>query len=180
MALDTFTDQHATEFLECTHRAYLGIAHKTNPQECIRHIYSTVLPESADLGPISLLEISPSWPLVAPIDETGLGVASQFRDTPWLNFVFSVKSGEIDQQLREMTLPRGAVALSLSFEAFVELLHPHTGQPESGKVRQTVAVMRGGATTSLITHPNWGTDRASALCGGTIELLRKVVERTKP
>jgi hypothetical protein len=180
MALDTFTGQHAKEFLEYTHKAYLGVADKKNPKECNRHIFSVLLPESTDLGPISLLEISRSWPLIAAIDKDGTAVALQFKDTPWVHFVYSVKNDDINEQLEEMTLPRGALALSFSFEMFTERVNLLTGDAESAKVRQTIVVPRNGQVISLLSDQVAGTQPVAALTGGTIDLLRAVVNRTTP
>ena len=180
MALDTFTDQHAQEFLEYTHKTYLGVADKKNQKECNRHIFSVLLPETTDLGPISLLEISRSWPLIAAIDKDGTAVALQFKDTPWINFVYSVMNDNINEQLEEMTLPKGALALSLSFEMFSQRVDLTTEKTESVKVRQTIVIPRNGQVISLLSERAGETQPVAALNGGTIDLLREVVNRTTP
>ena len=96
MALDTFTDQQAKDFLDYTHKAYLGISDRKDPQECNRHIFSVLLPETTNLDPISLLEISRSWPLIAAVDKDGTAVALRYKDTPWVNFVYSVDHDHIN------------------------------------------------------------------------------------
>ena len=180
MALDTFTDQQAKDFLDYTHKAYLGISDRKDPQECNRHIFSVLLPETTNLDPISLLEISRSWPLIAAIDKDGTAVALRYKDTPWVNFVYSVDHDHINEQLAEMTLPKGALVLSFSFEMFSERVNLITGKVESAKVRQTIVVPRNGQIISLLSDRAAGTQPVAALQGGTIDLLKEVVERTKP
>jgi hypothetical protein len=139
-----------------------------------------LLPETTDLGPISLLEISRSWPLIAAVDNDGSATAVPYKDTPWVNFVFSVDHDHINEQLEEMSLPRGALALSFSFEMFSERLNLTTGKVESAKVRQTIVIPRYGQVISLLSDRVAGTQPVAALQGGTINLLKEVVERTKP
>ena len=180
MALTTFTDQLAKEYLDYTHKAYLGISDKKDPQECNRHIFSVLLPETTDLGPISLLEISRSWPLIAAIDKDGTAVALPYKDTKWVNFVYSLDHDHINEQLAEMTLPKGALALSFSFEMFSERVNLTTGKVESAKVRQTIVIPRNGQVISLLSERAGETQPVAALNGGTIDLLREVVNRTTP
>jgi hypothetical protein len=89
-----------------------------------------------------------------------------------------MKNDDINQQLREMTLPRGSVAFSISFERFVETINLTTGQASPTKVRQTIVGLRDGKLMSLLTQPDLGTSRAEALSGGTIDLFKDVMTRT--
>lgn len=180
MALTTFTDEHAELFLQATHRAYLGIPEKPGHDECNRHIYSMLLPHDVEIDTIAQLEISRSWHLIAAIDTDGTAITTPFRDTQWTQFIYSMKNDDINDQLREMTLPRGALALSLSFEMLVERVFLNNGTREPTRVRQTIVALRGDRTLSLITQPGLGTDRAVALNGGTIDLLKEVMARTAP
>lgn len=180
MALATITDEHAEMFLQTSHKAYLGIPDKENPADCNRHIYSILLPDDSELGVLAMLEMSRSWPLIAALDATGIGITTPFRDTRWMRFVYSIKGEEIDEQLREMTLPRGAAALSFSFEMLVEQIFLNSETYKPSKVRQTIVVLRDGRTMSLITQPGLGTSRAMALTGGTVDLLKEVMARTNP
>jgi len=176
MALTTITDQHAEKFLQATHDAYLGIPER-KPLECNRHIYGVLLKEST-LSSLELLEMSRSWPLVAAIDNDGTGHTAPFHDTALEHFVFTMKNDDIDQQLREMTLPQGSVAFSISFERLVEMKDLTKGQATPSKVRQTIVVLRGGRLLSLLTQPDLGTCRPTALNGGTIDLFKDVMART--
>lgn len=178
MALTIFTEQHAEMFLQATHKAYLGVPEKAYPKDCNRHIYSVLLPHETEIGTIAMLEISRSWPLIAAIDTDGTAITTPFRDTPWMHFIYSLNNDDFDDQLREMTLPRGSLALSFSFEMLVELLSLNDGTRKPSKVRQTIVILRGGQTLSLITQPGLGTDRVAALNGGTIERLKEVMART--
>jgi hypothetical protein len=77
-----------------------------------------------------------------------------------------------------MTLPRGSVAFSISFERFVETINLTTGQASPTKVRQTIVGLRDGKLMSLLTEPDLGTSRAEALSGGTIDLVKDVMIRS--
>jgi hypothetical protein len=84
----------------------------------------------------------------------------------------------IEQLAREMTLPRGSVAFSISFERSVETKNLTTGQASPSKVRQTIIALRDGKLMSLLTEPDLGTSRAEALSGGTIDLVKDVMIRS--
>ncbi len=177
MALTTITEQHAEKFLQATHDAYLGIP-EHNPSECNLHIYSILLAKEPMLSSLELLELSRSWPLVAAIDKDGTGITADFHGTGFEHFVYTMKNHDINQQLREMTLPRGSVAFSICFERFVETKNLTTGQASPTKVRQTIVALRDGKLMSLLTEPDLGTSRAVALSGGTIDLVRDIMIRT--
>jgi hypothetical protein len=177
MALTTITDQHAEKFLQATHDAYLGIPER-KPFECNRHIYSALMSKETTLSNLELLEMSRSWPLVAAIDNDGTGITAPFHDTGLEHFVFTMNNDDIDQQLREMTLPQGSVAFSISFERLVEMKDLTNGQATPSKVRQTIVVLQGGRLLSLLTQPDLGTCRPTALNGGTIDLFKDVMIRT--
>jgi len=177
MALTTITDQHAEKFLQATHDAYLGIPER-KPLECNRHIYSALLSKETTLSNLDLLEISRSWPLVAAIDNDGTGITAPFHDTGLEHFVFTMRNDDIDQQLREMTLPQGSVAFSISFERLVEMKDLTNGQATPSKVRQTIVALQGGRLLSLLTQPDLGTCRPTALNGGIIDLFKDVIART--
>ena len=172
----TITQEHAEKFLQATHDAYLGIPER-KPMECNLHIYGVLMSKETTLSNLDLLEMSRSWPLVAAIDNDGTGVTAPFHDTGLEHFVFTMKNDDIDQQLREMTLPQGSVAFSISFERLVELKDPTTGHATPSKVRQTVVVLNNRRTLSLVTIPGVGTQRAEALTGATIERLKGVIAR---
>jgi len=172
----TITQEHAEKFLQATHDAYLGIPER-KPLECNRHIYGVLLKEST-LSSLELLEMSRSWPLVAAIDNDGTGVTAPFHDTGFEHFVFMMNNDDIDRQLREMTLPQGSVAFSISFERLVEMKDLMNGQATPSKVRQTIIVLQGGRLLSLLTEPALGTVRPTALNGGTIDPLKDVMART--
>jgi len=172
----TITQEHAEKFLQATHDAYLGIPER-KPLECNRHIYGVLLKEST-LSSLELLEMSRSWPLVAAIDNDGTGITAPFHDTGLEHFVFTMRNDDIDQQLREMTLPQGSVAFSISFERLVEMKDLTNGQATPSKVRQTIVALQGGRLLSLLTQPDLGTCRPTALNGGTIDLFKDVMART--
>jgi len=173
----TITQEHAEKFLQATHDAYLGIPER-KPFECNRHIYSALMSKETTLSNLELLEMSRSWPLVAAIDSDGTGITAPFHDTGLEHFVFAMNNDDIDQQLREMTLPQGSVAFSISFERLVETKDLTKGQATPSKVRQTIVVLRGGRLLSLLTQPDLGTCRPTALNGGTIDLFKDVMART--
>ena len=177
MALTTITDQHAEKFLQATHDAYLGIPER-KALECNLHIYGVLMSRDTTLSNLDLLEMSRSWPLVAAIDNDGTGVTAPFHDTGLEHFVFTMKNDDIDQQLREMTLPQGSVAFSISFERLVELKDLTSGHATPSKVRQTVVVLQGGRLLSLLTEPELGTCRPMALNGEIIDLFKDVMTRT--
>jgi len=172
----TITQEHAEKFLQATHDAYLGIPER-KPLECNRHIYGVLLKEST-LSNLDLLEMSRSWPLVAAIDNDGTGVTAPFHDTGFEHFVFTMNDDDIDRQLREMTLPQGSVAFSISFERRVDMKNLTIGRATPSKVRQTIVALQGGRLLSLLTEPALGTVRPTALNGGTIDRFRDVMART--
>lgn len=173
----TITQEHAEKFLQATHEAYLGIPER-KPLECNLHIYGVLMSKHTSLSNLDLLEISRSWPLVAAIDNDGTGLTAPFHGTGLEHFVFTVKNDDIDRQLREMTLPQGSVAFSISFERLVEIKDLTTGQATPSKVRQTVVVLQDGRLLSLLTQPDLGTVRPAALNGGTIDRFKDVMART--
>ncbi len=100
----------ALALTEAAHTSFLAT---TRPFTPCQSIFSLLLEKEAEFGALEQLELSPSAEIIA-VREEGRYVSVPFRDTNLHQFVFSL-SGDPLENLGEMTVPRGTLAICLSY-----------------------------------------------------------------
>lgn len=115
---------HIHKFAKVAHECFVSWASKKESVPT----YTMLLPNDTVIGSLDALEISPLHRLHAPKADDHY-ITVPLRGTPLMMFGF-IMEGDLYDHLRNMTLPRSALALSLSSETWMRCLKTdNSGEP---------------------------------------------------
>ena len=159
---------------------------RTREGATTRHMFSILIDRSAVMGPLELLGLSP----LREIKTAKVGdqyVSIPFPGSDLVVWPFTILGNPLEQ-LRNMTLPRGAVALGVALETTVKLV-PCDEQKrpvgllddiEGAPAYSTLVVGRGGTKVSLINLKGLDEVHEEEEAAGELVLrMREVITRSE-
>jgi len=168
-------------FANMIHHAFT----QTREGATTRHMFSMLIDRSAVIGPLKLLGLSPLREIKT--DKVGdQYVSIPFPGSDLVVWPFTILGSPLEH-LRNMTLPRGAVALGIALETTVKLvpcdeqkrpvglLDDVEGAPAYG----TLAVGRGGTKVSLINLKGLDEIHEEQPTGELVLRMREVIGRSE-
>lgn len=119
------TQDHLHTFAKVAHECFISMVGKSES----RPTYALLVPRDAEFGLLEVLEISPCHRFRAvKVDDHY--VAGELRGAPSLVMIPFTIEGDLYDHLQYMTLPKSALALSLSTEMWVKCLKTDdSGEP---------------------------------------------------
>jgi len=164
--------------------SHFGALKSLSETSTAKHAYVALIPQGTDMTePLTALAISPTLNLIAPMEN---GFLKTFRFTDKWDQVFFTMLGDPVEQLKEMTLPKGTLALA--FSGLVELTKTTVAPDESGALTpsdptvvdafMTVAVARHGRGVTILTPAGEPTFRPDDIASPVGVAMREVLLRT--
>ena len=149
----------ALNLAETCQRSYLKVTTPFTPSE---FYYSLVFDQEVEFGPLEQLELCPNTQIIAR-QEDGQYMITPFRDTELRLFCFTL-FGNPFEYLRQMKVPKGTQAMSLSYavELTPRLVNPDGSMGPSfdpageSMIRATTSVSADGTHWSILMPGNSG------------------------
>ncbi len=164
--------------------SHFGALNSLSEKSSAKHAYVALVPRGTDMAdPLTTLAISPTRNLIAPMENGNL---KSFPFTDKWDQIFFTMLGDPVEQLKEMTLPKGTLALA--FSGLIELTKTAVAPDESGALSpsdptvvdafMTVAVARHGRGITILTPAGEPTFRPDDIASPVGVVMREVLLRT--